>query len=74
MNGFGMAAIKREGYSTNLKTGKSHRTTEAERRAAAKRGPDWMELQIPKNMGRARVHKMVDEWLDDRAKGFRGAM
>ena len=68
---FGMAPVKREGYSINLATGKAYKTTDAERTAAVKRGPDWMELPIPKNMGRARVHKMVDEWLDERSNGFR---
>jgi len=72
--GFGLAVVKREGYTHNFKTGKSHKTTAAELRAAVKRGPDYMELLIPKNMSRARVHKMVDEWLDDRANGFRGSL
>lgn len=29
----------------------------------------WMEISVRDNQSRASVHKMVDEWLDDRASG-----
>ena len=62
--GFGLAVAKSEGARIPI---------DANGPKGGKRGVgnDWMELPIPKNMSRARVHKMVDEWLDDRAKGFR---
>lgn len=61
--GFGLATVKQEG-----------RAVEFDKGAGPSRhgvGTDWMELPIPKNASRARVHKMVDRWLDRRAKGFR---
>ena len=63
--GFGLAVAKCEGAAIQFDPGA---------KPGGKRpvGNDWMELPVPKNMGRARVHKMVDEWLDDRAKGPRG--
>lgn len=69
--GFGLAIAKREGTVISY-TGdpKPRRPRKGEKRPVEN---DWMELPIPKNMGRARVHKMVDEWLDDRARGFRGS-
>ena len=67
MSGFGPAPIKRKGKAVPVDAG------------AGKGGKpgiceDWMEMPIPKNASRARVHKMVDEWLDDRARGFRGSL
>lgn len=69
--GFGMAQSKPEGRPAQYDPGAPPRR----RRPGEKRpvGVDYMELPIPKNAGRARVHKMVDEWLDDRATGFKGA-
>jgi len=61
---FGLAVPKQEGEAIAFDPGAD---------PSSKRGVgnDWMEIPVPKNAGRARVHKMVDEWLDQRALGFR---
>lgn len=64
--GFGMAEVKAEGKPVKF--------DKAGGEGKAGVGNDWMELPIPKNASRARVHKMVDKWLDDRANGFKSAM
>ena len=63
--GFGMAVAKGEGARVPF-------DANAPKGGKPAVGNDWMELPIPKNASRARVHKMVDEWLDGRAKGPRG--
>lgn len=70
--GFGMVQPKREGGPIEWDPGAPPRR----RRKGEKRpvGNDYMELPVPKNASRAYVHKMVDEWLDDRADGFRSAI
>ena len=65
-SGFGLAIAKPEGTQILI----DHLYTDQKSRI----GNDWMELPIPKNASRARVHKMVAEWLDERANGFRGSM
>jgi hypothetical protein len=64
VTGFGAAPVKEEG--------KPMKFDAADKSKGGKPGVgnDWMELPVPKNASRARVHKMVDEWLDRRAKGF----
>jgi hypothetical protein len=65
MSGFGMAPLKREGHTTNLETGESHRTTAAERAAAARDTRTWMELPVdPIKQTREQIHRAVDKWLD----------
>ena len=66
--GFGLAVVKAEGVGIPFDRGHKGR------KGKPGIGNDYMELPIPKNASRARVHKMVDEWLDDRANGFRGSM
>lgn len=66
--GFGACPVKLEGgifrYDPIAKRPKGKRGV----------GVDYMEIPVQKNASRARVHKMVDEWLDDRARGFRRCM
>lgn len=64
--GFGLAIVRMEGAVIPFDNG-------ARRPKGGKRAVDndWMELPIPKNMSRARVHKLVDAWLDDRAGGYK---
>ncbi len=50
---FGMAEVKAEGKPVKF----DKRSGKGKPRV----GNDWMELPIPKNASRARVHKMVDE-------------
>lgn len=72
MAGFGLAPMKAEGARVLADPGSPPRR----RRKGEKRpvSDDYMELPVPKNASRAYVHKMVDEWLDDRADGFRSAI
>lgn len=65
MIGFGMAAAKPEGGKVKFDA----RDRRTKRRGV---GTDWMEIPVPKNASRARVHKLVDAWLDQRANGFKG--
>jgi len=66
---FGMAQAKAEGAAVEFTPGERRRRRAGEKRQV---GNDYMELPIPKNWSRARVHKEVDEWLDRRAKGNMG--
>lgn len=61
---FGLAAVKREGASIPVDP----------KAKVGKEPPDadWMELRIPRKMGRKAVHAMVDRWLD-RGRGRGGA-
>lgn len=64
--GFGMAPVKREGYTVNLETGESHKTTDAERAAASKSTETWMEIPVdPMKQSRAQIHAMVDAWINN---------
>lgn len=60
---FGLAAVKAE--RTRAKFDAQQR---GERVGG---GADYMELRIPKNASRKRVHAAVDRWLDSRKRGFR---
>ena len=73
MSGFGPAPIKREGKAVPVDAGAGKGGKPGK---PGKPGicEDWMEMPIPKNASRARVHKMVDRWLDERARGFRGLL
>lgn len=64
MTDFGLSTVKREGAPVVVDPG----ALRGRRKGV---GNDWMEIPVPKNASRARVHKMVDEWLDERANGFR---
>ena len=73
MTGFGMVPIKREGYTTNLETGESHPTTDAERATAALDTSTYMEIRIdPKKQSREDIHREVDRWLDDYEQDYGG--
>ena len=68
LTGFGVAPVKEEGKAVPVDAGAG------KSKGKPGVGNDWMELPIPKNASRARVHKMVDEWLDERARGFKGSL
>lgn len=71
MTDFGLAPMKAEGARVLMDPGAPPRR----RRKGEKRpvDADYMELRIPKNWSRARVHKEVDDWLDQRSTGDMGS-
>ena len=57
IEGFGLAKPKMEGKPVNYDGKKI-------RRGRKEPESDYMELRIPRKMSRARIHKLVDQWID----------